>query len=68
MKDRSFISAIGILIYLVLSVTDRFIYKIPNYLYIPIAITTIAVVILGFVIDKMKKGATRVEKDSVKEE
>ena len=68
MKDRSFISAIGILIYLVLSVTDRFICKIPNYLYIPIAITTIAVVILGFVIDKTKKGATRVEKDSVKEE
>ena len=62
MKDRSFISAIGILIYLILSVTDRFIYKIPNYLYIPIAIAAIAVVILGFVIDKMKKGATRVEK------
>ncbi len=54
MKDRSFIGSIGILLYVILSLIDRFIYKIPNYIYIPLAILGIVIIILGFVIDRKK--------------
>ena len=54
MKERSFIGSIGILLYVVLSLIDRFIYKIPDYIYIPLAIFEIVIIIVGFVIDKKK--------------
>ena len=54
MKERSFIGSIGILLYVVLSLIDRFIYKIPDYIYIPLAILGIVIIIVGFVIDKNK--------------
>ena len=54
MKERSFIGSIGILLYIVLSVVDRFFHKIPDYIYIPLAILGIAIIIVGFVIDKKK--------------
>ena len=54
MKERSFIGSIGILLYVILSLIDRFIYKIPNYIYIPLAILGIVIIILGFVIDRKK--------------
>ena len=54
MKERSFIGSIGILLYVILSFTDRFIYKIPNTIYIPLAILGIVIIILGFVIDRKK--------------
>ena len=54
MKEKSFISSIGILLYVVLSVVDRFFYKIPDYVYIPLAILGIVIIIVGFIIDKKK--------------
>ena len=54
MKERSFIGSIGILLYVVLSLIDRFFYQIPNYIYIPLAILGIGIIIAGFVIDKNK--------------
>ena len=54
MKERSFIGSIGILLYVVLSLIDRFIYQIPDYIYIPLAILGIVIIIVGFVIDKKK--------------
>lgn len=54
MKERSFISSIGILLYVILSFIDRFIYKIPNTIYIPLALLGIVIIILGFVIDRKK--------------
>ena len=54
MKERSFIGSIGILLYVVLSLIDRFFYKIPDYIYIPLAILGIVIIIVGFVIDKKK--------------
>ena len=54
MKERSFISSIEILLYVILSFIDRFIYKIPNTIYIPLAILGIVIIILGFVIDRRK--------------
>ena len=52
MKERSFIGSLGILLYVVLSLIDRFFYKIPDYIYIPLMVLGIVIVIVGFVIDK----------------
>ncbi len=54
MKDRSLISSIGILLYVALSLTDRFFYNIPDYIYIPLAIVGIVIIIVGFIVDKKK--------------
>ena len=54
MKERSFMVSLGILLYVVLSLTDRFFYKIPNHIYIPLMVLGIVVIIAGFVIDKKK--------------
>ena len=55
MKERSFIGSIGILLYVVLSLIDRFFYKISDYIYIPLAILGIVIIIVGFVKDKNEK-------------
>ena len=55
MKERSFLGSLGILIYVTLSLIDRFFYKIPDSIYIPFAVFGIAIIIVGFVIDKRKK-------------
>lgn len=52
MKERSFIGSLGILLYVVLSLIDRFFYKIPDYIYIPLMVLGIVMIIVGFVIDK----------------
>ena len=51
MKKHWLIS-LGILIYIVLSGIDRFIFMVPKYLYIPIAIIGITIIIAGFRKDK----------------
>ena len=52
MKERSFIGSIGILLYVVLSLIDRFFYKIPDYIYIPLMVLGIVIIFVGFVNDK----------------
>ena len=52
MKERSFIGILGIILYVVLSLIDRFFYKIPDYIYIPLMVLGIVIIIVGFVIDK----------------
>ena len=52
MNERSFIGSLGILLYVVLSLIDRFFYKIPDYIYIPLMVLGIVIIIVGFVIDK----------------
>ena len=54
MKERSFIGSIGILLYVVLSITDRFIFEIEDSVYIPLAILGIIIIIIGFIYDKKK--------------
>ena len=55
MKKRNILVYIGIVIYLLLSFVDFVIYKLPNYIYLSIAIIGIAFVIIGFVKDYNKK-------------
>jgi len=52
MNERSFIGSLGILLYVVLSLIDRFFYKIPDYIYIPLMVLGIVIIIVGFFIDK----------------
>ena len=52
MKDKSILISVGIII--VMSGIDRFVYHIPNIIYIPIAILGIALILIGFFMDKSK--------------
>lgn len=54
MKERSGFISLGIIIYIILTGIDRFVCQVPNYLYIPIAIIGIALIIIGFIKDKNK--------------
>ncbi len=54
MKDKNILISVGIIIYIVMSGIDRFIYHIPNIIYIPVAIIGIALILLGFIKDKSK--------------
>ena len=54
MKEKSLIGSIGILLYVALSAIDRFVWKIPNYIYIPTAILAIVIIVVGFVINRKR--------------
>ena len=54
MKDRSILTSIGILSYLIVSIIDRFFYKIPDYIYILIVVIAIIVWVIGFMKDRNK--------------
>lgn len=47
MKKRNPLIGIGAIFYLILSIIDRFIFKVPNYIYIPIAIIGIILIMVG---------------------
>ena len=55
MKERSYLISVGIVIYIVMSAVDRFIYHIPNVIYIPLAILGITLILIGFFKDKFKQ-------------
>ena len=48
MKDKNILICVGIIIYIVMSGIDRFVYHIPNVMYIPVAILGIALILIGF--------------------
>ncbi len=52
MKKINWMIRIGLLLYVLLTVTDRFIVKLPDYLFIPIAITGIVFIFCGFIKSK----------------
>lgn len=54
MKDKNILISMGIIIYIVMSGIDRFVYHIPNIMYIPVAILGIALILIGFFKDKSK--------------
>lgn len=54
MKDKSVLIRAGIVIYIALSGIDRFVYRIPNVLYIPVAVLGIALILIGFFKDRAK--------------
>ena len=54
MKDKSILISVGIISYVAMSGIDRFVYHIPNAIYIPAAILGIALILIGFFKDKSK--------------
>ena len=54
MKEKSRFIGVGIAIYIALSGIDRFVYPIPNVIYIPFAILGIALIFIGFFKGKSK--------------
>ena len=55
MKDKNILISMGIIIYIVMSEIDRFVYHIPNVMYIPVAVLGIALILIGFFKDKFKQ-------------
>ena len=54
MKVKNSLICAGIVLYIAMSGIDRFVYHIPNVIYIPVAIVGIALILLGFFKDKAK--------------
>ena len=54
MKDKNILISMGIIIYIVMSGIDRFVYHIPNIIYITLAIIGIALIVIVFFNDKSK--------------
>lgn len=55
MRERSIFIYLGIVIYIIMSGIDRFVYHIPNVVYIPVTILGIALILIGFFKDKKDK-------------
>ena len=55
MKKGSIFTSFGMLIYLVLSIIDRFVVKVSNYIYIPIMIVGIILIIIGILQNRKNK-------------
>ena len=53
MKNQNIFISFGIVIYIVMSGIDKFVYRLPNMIYIPIAILGIILIMIGFL--KIKK-------------
>ena len=58
MKNRklNYFGSIGIILYIVISLVDRAIYKMPDLIYILFMLVAITLVIVGIVIDRKNKG------------
>ena len=55
MKDLILITIIGFIMYIMLSIIDKFIYTVPNIIYIPIGILSIIFVLMGSFINLKSK-------------
>lgn len=54
MKEKSMFSSLGILLYIILSIIDRFIFAISDIIYLTVAFIGIILIVIGDVIDKKK--------------
>ena len=54
MRDKNILINVGIAAYIARSGIDRFVYHIPNAIYIPVAIIGIALILIGFFKNKSK--------------
>ncbi len=54
MKDKSIFISAGIIIYIAMSGMDRFVFHIPDIIYIPTALLGISLILIGFFKDKSK--------------
>lgn len=55
MKKGSIFTTVGMLIYLIVSIIDRFVLELADYIYIPIMIAGIILMIIGIIQNKRNK-------------
>ena len=55
MKDKTIFSSIGIILFFILTAIDKFIVELHPALYIIIGLTSITLIIIGFLHDKKKQ-------------
>ena len=55
MNKGDLLRSIGILAYVVLTIIDRFCFNIADYIYITIALISIVLIIIGFIINRKEK-------------
>ena len=55
MKNRSLLPTIGIIIYIILSIINKFIIRVPNYIYISVGLLAIILIIVGIIKERKKK-------------
>jgi len=51
---KSLLPIIGIIMYIILSIVDKFIVKVTDYIYIIVGIISIVIIIIGIVKDRKK--------------
>lgn len=54
MKNKSILPVVGIIMYLMLSITDKFIVSVPDLVYIIVGIFSIILIVIGLVKDRIK--------------
>jgi len=55
MSKGDILRIIGILIYVVLTIIDRFCFNVVDYIYIPISLIGIVFIIVGFIMNRKSK-------------
>ncbi len=55
MDKGDLLRSIGILTYVVLTIIDRFCFNVLDYIYIPISLISIVLIIIGFIVNKKEK-------------
>lgn len=51
---KSLLPIVGIIMYIILSIVDKFIIKVPDCLYIAVGISSIVIIIIGIIKDRKK--------------
>ena len=51
---KSLLSIVGIIMYIILSMVDKIITKVPDYIYIIVGISSIIIIIIGIIKDRKK--------------
>ena len=54
---KSLLPILGIIIYIILAVFDKFILKVPDYIYISVGLLSIILIIIGLIKDRKNKKA-----------
>ena len=55
MKKEMYLQTIGIFIYIITSIIDRFIMAIPDYVYVPIMVIALSITVIGIIKNKRNK-------------
>ena len=58
---KSLFPTIGIIMYMILSIVNKFIVKVPDYIYISVGLLSIILIIIGLIKDRKNKQAKKIK-------